>query len=378
MKILLWTNSIHEHSGYGKAARYLCEMWQEMGHEIAVAANSGIISAAINWKGIPIYPVRRGMLGLDVLPQYVAHFQPHIVFTLYDVWALPDQFRQRIGAPWVCYTPVDGEPINNKMHSIVSGCDWPVACSVFGQRTLAAVGIQADYIPLGVDTTIYKPMPKKTARQQLGFDEDLYIVGMVAANKGFPSRKSWGEAIIAFKLFYDKHPESVLYLHTTREPFGSSEGVHIDHLVARVGLPPESVWVIDQGELAVGIDEQRMAYIYNAIDVLLSPSMGEGFGLPILEAQACGTAVVTQDCTAMSEITWNGIATRPIQPFYHAPLDYFWYLASPERVAGALDHIHSGARDARHIGIEHAQQYSWDNLKAHWSAFWAKVEAEKW
>ena len=49
-----------------------------------------------------------------------------------------------------------------------------------------------------------------------------------------------------------------------------------------------------------------MADVYSSLDVLLNPAMGEGFGLPILEAHACGVPAIVTDFTAMSEVCGAG------------------------------------------------------------------------
>ena len=49
-----------------------------------------------------------------------------------------------------------------------------------------------------------------------------------------------------------------------------------------------------------------MCQTYNAFDVLASPSYGEGFGIPIIEAQACGVPVIVSDWTAMTELCGAG------------------------------------------------------------------------
>ena len=48
------------------------------------------------------------------------------------------------------------------------------------------------------------------------------------------------------------------------------------------------------------IDEEAMATWYNGLDVLSLCSYGEGFGLPLIEAQSCGIPVITTDGSAMS------------------------------------------------------------------------------
>jgi glycosyltransferase involved in cell wall biosynthesis len=47
-------------------------------------------------------------------------------------------------------------------------------------------------------------------------------------------------------------------------------------------------------------------YRWTRFDVLCMPSMGEGFGIPLIEAQACGIPVITTEWTAMTELCGAG------------------------------------------------------------------------
>lgn len=49
-------------------------------------------------------------------------------------------------------------------------------------------------------------------------------------------------------------------------------------------------------------DKCTLVQIYNAADILLSPSLYEGFGMTILEAMACGTPVITSNVTSLPEV----------------------------------------------------------------------------
>lgn len=49
-------------------------------------------------------------------------------------------------------------------------------------------------------------------------------------------------------------------------------------------------------------DKQTLVQIYNAADILLAPSLHEGFGMTILEAMACGTPVITSNVSALPEV----------------------------------------------------------------------------
>src|SRR5678815_4986079 len=64
-----------------------------------------------------------------------------------------------------------------------------------------------------------------------------------------------------------------------------------------------------------------MVQRYQAFDVLLSVSMAEGFGLPLIEAQSCGVPVITGDWSAMGENCYAGwkVAQADSEPWYVTP-----------------------------------------------------------
>jgi len=50
------------------------------------------------------------------------------------------------------------------------------------------------------------------------------------------------------------------------------------------------------------VPEEELPYLYNGADLLLYPSLYEGFGFPILEAMACGTPVITSNISSLPEV----------------------------------------------------------------------------
>lgn len=59
-------------------------------------------------------------------------------------------------------------------------------------------------------------------------------------------------------------------------------------------------------------DKATLIKIYNAADILLSPSLYEGFGITILEAMACGKPVITSNVTSLPEVAGDaGILVNP-------------------------------------------------------------------
>lgn len=63
------------------------------------------------------------------------------------------------------------------------------------------------------------------------------------------------------------------------------------------------------------IDNQDLAALYNTAFTFLYPSLRESFGIPILEAMACGTPVITSHTSAMPEVAGEGaVLINPEQP----------------------------------------------------------------
>jgi glycosyltransferase involved in cell wall biosynthesis len=61
------------------------------------------------------------------------------------------------------------------------------------------------------------------------------------------------------------------------------------------------------------IEGSDVAAVYSLADVFVWPSLYEGFGLPVLEAMACGAPVVTSDCSSLPEVV--GSAALVVDPF---------------------------------------------------------------
>ena len=111
-----------------------------------------------------------------------------------------------------------------------------------------------------------------TGRQLMEVDEDRFVVMMNAANKGQnPSRKSFGENILAFAIFAQERPDALLYLHTERD--GAMGGINLVHLLEACGVKKEQYKIVDPYAYRTGFPQQALAALYTASDVLLACSM---------------------------------------------------------------------------------------------------------
>jgi glycosyltransferase involved in cell wall biosynthesis len=194
------------------------------------------------------------------------------------------------------------------------------------------------YCPHGVDTEIYKPMEQSSAREK-SFPKGAFVVGMVAANKGRPSRKGFPQALRAFAKFAESHDNAFLYLHTQIDPHIGG-GENIPALINHLGIPMDRVRVGDQYAILHNpYSHEDMARIFGALDVLLNPSWGEGFGIPVLEAQACGIPAIVTDFSAMREVCAAGWHVRH-QPHWTA-LNSWQAIPDMDDIVSALEECYS-------------------------------------
>jgi glycosyltransferase involved in cell wall biosynthesis len=110
-------------------------------------------------------------------------------------------------------------------------------------------------------------------------------------------------------------------------------------LAAELGIASDVVFV-------GGVPLEDTVSFYRAADVFVYPSLNETFGLPILEAMACGCPVVTSDTSAMPE-TAGGAAVLS------DPKD-------PASIAKAILEAAGPGRDRlRELGLQRAGQFTW-------------------
>ena len=306
MKVLIHSNAPWAPTGYGSQVNLFAEALNEH-HELSLSAFYGLEGSRLAWNGIQIYPGVGGEYGnLSLVPHAKHAFgnpRGGLVFTLLDVWVLDHAVCQQLNmASWV---PVDHDPCPPRVAEFFqASAAVPVAMSRFGQERLS--DFDPLYIPHGVDVEVFKPMDQAKAREATKLDKDAFVVGVVGANKGRPSRKSFQQSLEAFRFFRERHEDAVLYLHTTLDG-QFTQGEDLNALIESLEIPTESLRVANQYRLAFNpLPSEGMARLYSSFDVLLNPSQGEGFGIPIIEAQACGVPAIVTDHSAMPEVCGAG------------------------------------------------------------------------
>jgi glycosyltransferase involved in cell wall biosynthesis len=114
------------------------------------------------------------------------------------------------------------------------------------------------------------------------------------------------------------------------------------------------------------VEEEDLPALYNGADLFAFPSLYEGFGLPVLEAMACGTPVVTSNSSSLPEVA--GEAALLVEP------------TDVAAIAQAMRRILADealAADLRARGLARAAQFSWERTARETIAVYEQVLANK-
>lgn len=385
MKILIHSNGPQVPTGYGVQTALLAERLKAAGHDVAISAYFGQPSGMGRWRDIPMYPQGFDPYSNDILHQHAMHFfdgdpTGGWILTLMDVFGLLPLSARLSEFNVAAWCPVDHYPTPPDVQQFFARSQAvPIAMSRYGEDQLRQVGLDPLYAPLAVDTSVYKPTPtvdvdgeQVPARELLGIADDAFVVMMNGMNKGYAiHRKGFPQAFLAFADFAKTHPDAVLYMHT--EVYGRAGGVNLERLAILAGVAPHQIKFADQYAYLLGMPPEVLAAAYTAADVLLAPSMGEGFCVPLIEAQACGTPVIVTDFSAQPELVGAGWKVQG-QPWLEEPQASWMIDPDIAEISAALTKAYDADRDALAPQcIDKAREYDADLV---FENIWKPVLAE--
>jgi glycosyltransferase involved in cell wall biosynthesis len=333
MSRLIWhSTSPWAPSGYGTQTAIWIQKLKEMGHEVTVSSYWGLSGASTTWNDIPILPGYGQAYCSTSLYQHAQAIKPDLVITLGDVWVTdPSLLSQLPIAHWL---PADCRPMSVADRNVAeaNGAQL-IAMSKFGFDRFKNAGFSPVYVPHGIDTGTFSFIPEKRdeIRQRIGLD-GTFTIGINGANND-AIRKAIPEMMLAFAKFHKHHPEALLAIHSGVHQDG---GQDLEAVAGNLGLM-DLVRVVDQYRYSSGfVTPEELADWYRAIDVLACCSYGEGFGLPLVESQACGTPVITTKASSMEELNPLGIQVEG-EPFWNGVHRAWWIRPSVKGIYEAFE-----------------------------------------
>ena len=373
MKVL-WVSDDPRYSFVGQS-RVTREFVRRMGTwSDARVAGFAPVQADLSDNALTVYPIhRRNRAELEAVWKYV--FQPDVVVLSHDIFEfgyLPE-FREASSARVIGYFTVDGSPIPSYWNRVLAYCDAIYTPSWWARDVLADAFPQrsAGVIPYGVDMQTYYPQDKLAAKRALeveirkasphfGFSfEDACLYVAVGHNQG---RKGTGVAVRAWPEFAKgKKAYFLAIYHIGKIPmaeFVSSETV-------------DTIPLSRSGSALVVHDilpEDGLRLVYQAADYLVHPAMGEGFGLTLLEAMACGCVPIATDWSSHTDFC-DDINSIPIKDYtlIQGPYGCDRSMVSAQALQERLEYSYRLWTDQqpvyeekRAFGIATAQRYAWD------------------
>jgi hypothetical protein len=230
-------------TGYGTQSAQVLKRLKRRGHPVSIHANYGQTVGIGKWNGISVYPQGYETWSQDVIGPHMRAVQaeddsPLVLVTLCDVWVLSNPKLANIDRIW-SWVPIDHSGLPPSVESwLVRDNVTPIAMSKHGSDVLATRGIEHVYIPHALEKH-WKPVP---------FPSDpwpgRFVVTIPNANKGvLPSRKAWGENLLAFGVFSRGKDDVMLYLHT--DVTGSGYGIDLPALIKACGIDADKVRIVD-------------------------------------------------------------------------------------------------------------------------------------
>jgi glycosyltransferase involved in cell wall biosynthesis len=319
--------------------------------------------------GFTVYPSAMDPYGNDIIGAHAKDHRANIVITLIDVWVVGGTGEKIKPALWLPWLPIDHDPVPQKVLDALGDAHLPLTYSKWGAELLRQAGVNNTYIPHGIEPSIFKVLDGEQVRR---FRQDIlrnpeHLTVMVAANKGFPDRKAFQVQVRAWANFAKNKPGARLYIHT--EPTTYLQGIDFAALLANLGIQ-DKVYFPDRYQYHKGYPAEYMAMLYNCADVYLGASMSEGFGIPIIEAQACGVPVIVSDFSSMPELVRWGYRVQPADLFW-SHLNAWQCWPDVKGIQDALEDLYSqweghGQRWPEPMRL-HAQasihsEFAWDTI----------------
>lgn len=385
--VSVWSNSPYQPTGYGVQAGHLVEGLLKDGYAVSAISNYGLEGnnsvLTTPYGDVPHYARGFDPYSNDVGPMNHQHWLSQnpgvkdLLITLYDVWVLKGEAWGRLNkiASW---TPLDHVTMPPNVEAWLRKPNvTPIAMSPHGERQMTERGIENFYIPHSIDVKTMQPtfdVNGRETREFFGWKSDDYVVGMVAANKasGLVHRKAFSENLLAFANFKKKKADAKLYIHT--DPLGAAGGWNLFKLLDSLGIPQEDVRFPSIVDFRYGMSQNILAAFMTTMDVMLAPSYGEGFGVPTVEAQACGTRVIGSSWAATPDLLADDCYMVEGQPQWDSGQDAWWQIPKVGSIVDALNRAYDTPRERSKTCIEFASAFDVDAVwKGYWRPFLATV-----
>ncbi|MCF7785450.1 MAG: glycosyltransferase family 4 protein [Prosthecobacter sp.] len=267
-----------------------------------------VIVSGVNYEGaahdLPyrVMPARQDgdMWGMNRFQNLCTEFDPTVVVINNDWWNVAQFARNApAGVPIIGYMPVDGGNLDGGAMAELNPLHAAVWYTDFGHRAAVLAGFrgQRHVIPHGIDAGVFQPSDCREARRQLGLavPPDAFIVGNVNRNQ---PRKRLDLTIQIFAAWVKQH--SITNAHLLLHCAQKDTGWDLRRVAAYYGVADRLI-LTGAEDIRDLQEASRLKYIYTCLDVQMTTTLGEGWGLTTMEGMACGIPQIVPDSSALGE-----------------------------------------------------------------------------
>jgi len=158
---------------------------------------------------------------------------------------------------------------------------------------------------------------------------------------GFDQRKNLDRLIHAFSKLPKAIKNQYQLVITSKIPDGDKE--RLEHVIEKAGLTKNDVIITGY------VPDDELIAMYNLCDLFVFPSIHEGFGLPVLEAMACGAPVIGSNTTSIPEVI--GREDALFDPY------------SVDSIANKIKEVltdENFRNELREYALKRSKEFSWD------------------
>lgn len=354
-------------SGYGRISMEVNSRLQKRGINVMAASiyYDGLLPPSLDGAPLPYWV--GSLVGKDWVQAAIGMinaYQPDIIHVIQDA-PYAESIRN---APidWSRFalmvtTPVDGVPVHPNWVNILRKADGVLSISQFGVDAHRKAGIASELCRPGIDANSFFPLTedqRAALRAKLNIPADAFVVGSMAQNQG---RKDVPDMMRAFFAFASDKPTAHFLLDMEAI---SPAGWDIPNVCIQQG------W--DVNKLLFRADCQRagihsLRERYALLDAHMVISHREGYGLPLVEAMACGVVSIALDYTSGTEICGDGKGML-ILPLAYTSIgtwggaeDKYPNVTQLTAVLQMLYDEPDTKKSVARKGMTWARQQSWDN-----------------
>lgn len=338
-------------------------------------------------------------------------YRPDIVCDIRDFWMLEHQERSpfRRFFKWCIMPTVDAAPQARQWIATYQSSDACLSYSDWaGEVIKDQSGGKINYIGSSPPSAhaAYRILPDKAQlKKSYGVPEDIKVIGTVMRNQ---RRKLYPDLFITFRKFLDtvENPQNyILYCHTSYPDMGwdipelLNQYNLASHVMFTYVCPVTNKTFASKFKGAViqspftgqfncmmsnvktGASYEQLSEIMNMFDLYVQYANSEGFGLPQVEAAACGVPVMSTDYSAMESVI-RQLGGTPLTPkALYKELETGCFRAVPDNDftnQKLIEFFKKSEDERKQMGEQTRQNFEkhfrWDQSGSQWEKYFDSVE----